>query len=67
MTRPAPTANTQFATLIDHEIDHIMDQALADRHDQRTANRHTMAAYHTGQLVALAALRAKITGKEPTA
>ncbi|PKU96725.1 hypothetical protein CQR55_1060 [Bifidobacterium pseudolongum subsp. globosum] len=62
MTRPEPTANAQFTAIIDH----IMDQALADRHDQRTGTRHTMAAYHTGQLVALAALRAKITGKEPT-
>lgn len=66
MTRPAPTASARFAAIIDHEIDRIMDQALADRRDQRAATRHTMAAYHTGQLVALAALRAKITGKEPT-
>lgn len=30
MTRPAPTASARFAAIIDHEIDRIMDQALAD-------------------------------------
>lgn len=65
MTHP-PHDMRAVLDLIDHEIDHAMDQALTDRHNPDPHTRHTTAAYHTGQLIALAKLRDTLTRKDPT-
>lgn len=66
MNQPPRTRNAdadRIGALIAHEIDHVMDQALADRRTPDPRMRDTLAAFHTGQLMALARIRTLL---EPT-